>query len=205
MIGNLLISLMNLPRIAQRLIAWGLLLATLGLGVAIVLCAIDVVAAKREEIAEGRWTLAKLEKLLAQGASLTSETPADLTDDASGPFLPGETIPLIQANLQGRLNSLAAMQSASVISVGNVPALAIDGVQYVGVRADLQGPIEALYNTIFELETSIPPLVIREATIRSTGNPGDVLSGPVELVAQITLYGAIEIDPRGINLQAANQ
>ena len=205
MIGNLLISLMNLPRIAQRLIAWGLLLATLGLGVAIVLCAIDVVAAKREEIAEGRWTLAKLEKLLAQGASLASETPADLTDGASGPFLPGETIPLIQANLQGRLNSLAAMQSALVISVGNVPALAIDGVQYIGVRADLQGSMEALYNTIFELETSTPPLLIREATIRSTGNPGDALSGPVELVAQITLYGAIEIDPKDINLQAANQ
>jgi general secretion pathway protein M len=196
---------MNLPRIAQRLIALGLLAVVVGLLLVVVIGSMDLLTAKREEIAEGRWTLARLDKLLTQGASMTSAGGHDFTDIATNPFLPGNSIPLIQANLQGRLNSIAAMQNASIISVGNVPALSIDGVQHVGVRADLQGSLEALYNTIFELETASPPLIVREAIIHSVGNPGGRSSGPIELVAQISVYGAIEINLESIDLQAANQ
>lgn len=206
MMSDLLIRIMNLPRAAQRLLALGLLVVVVSSAAFTTLRAVDVLFSKRAEIIEGRWTLGKIETLLQQHPPKETPATSDKSEGVSASVLPGNTVPLVQANLQGRLNSIAGAQNASVISVGNVPPVSIDNVQYVGVRADLQGGLEALHNTIFQLEMSAPSLIIREAIIRSTGNPGmGNREAPVELVAQITVYGAIDRAVAATVTKAASQ
>ncbi len=206
MMSDLLIKVMNMPRAAQRMLALGLLVVVVGTAAFTTLQAVDALFSKRAEIIEARWTLGKIETLLQQRPPKETPEASDKSEGASTAFLPGNTVPLIQANLQGRLNSIAGAQNASVISVGNVPPVSIDNVEYVGVRADLQGGLEALHNTIFQLEMSSPSLIIREAIIRSTGNPGmGNRDAPVELVAQITVYGAVDRAVAAAVTKAASQ
>lgn len=186
---ELLIRIINLPQLAQKSIA-GILLAVVGLiAILVLMSAFNTLTDLRSRIDDGRNNLTRFDQLLAQRPANVDQ-PVDEAE--SGFFLEGESIAIVQANLQTRLSGIAKSQHATVASVGNAPAMTIEGVQYVGVRADIQGELPALHNTIFQLETSIPRLIIREATIRSTNTiqQGD-LTAPIELVGQITVYGAI--------------
>lgn len=187
---DMLIRVMALPRVLQRALAVSLLAICVILAAATVIYAYAGFNKLRANIADGRSNLARFELLLKQKPSDLAPVPVE-ADSSSNAFLDGGNDAVIQAGLQARVNASAASQNVMVASVGNTLVLMIDGVRYVGVRADLQGTLTALNNTLFELETAQPPLIIREATMRSTNVMGsEGLTAPLELAAEIVVYGA---------------
>jgi general secretion pathway protein M len=193
---EVLIRVMALPKMAQRGLAIALAVIAALIILLLVFTAIQALSDLRAGIDEGRYNLARFERLLAQKPVDDAKAAAQPDDNASS-FLAGENIAVIQAGLQTRVNAIASAQNVIVASVGNTPVLAIDGVQYAGVRANIQGNLPSINNTLFQLETSLPPLIIREATIRATSamqEDGSPL--PVELAAEIVVYGAV--NPKGV-------
>ncbi len=90
------------------------------------------------------------------------------------------------------MTSIAAAHGVKVLSVGNTPIRQRGNIRYAGLRADVSGTNEAIHATLFDIETSKPYLVIRNATIRSTlSSQASGKDGPPELVAQIQFYGAL--------------
>lgn len=192
---NILIRVMALPKVAQRSLA----IALAGIGLLIIffliLTCFQLLADLQSRIEEGRYNLAGFDRLLDQKPAHEAHVEAPLGGTVSS-FLEGDNIAVIQAGLQTRMNTIAGSQSVVVASVGNTPPLMIDGIQYVGVRANVQGKLPAINNTLFQLETSLPPLIIREASVRSTNSvQQDNLTGPIELAAEIAVYGAVS--PKG--------
>lgn len=192
---DVLIRVMALPRLAQRSLAIALTAIFALIILLLIFTGFQALSDLRTRIDENKYNLARFERLLAQ-KPMDGQVIAQ-PDNTISSFLTGDNIPVIQAGLQTRVNAIAGAQNVIVASVGNTPVLAIDGVQYVGVRANIQGNLPSINNTLFQLETSLPPLIIREATIRATSamqEDGSPL--PVELAAEIVVYGAI--NPVGV-------
>jgi len=103
--------------------------------------------------------------------------------------------------LQTRLNAIAAANGVSVLSAGNAPMLSEAGVDFIGLRANLSGPLEGIHNAILAIETSLPVLFIREATLRTTNvGPAAGRTGDPELFAEILFYGPLQTQmaPAGV-------
>lgn len=188
---DILIRVMALPKIAQRSLA----IALAGIGLLIILLLVltsfQMLVDLQSRIEEGRYNLARFDRLLDQKPAGEAQVEASIGGTVSA-FLEGDNIAVIQAGLQTRMNTIAGSQSVVVASVGNTPPLMIDGIQYVGVRANVQGKLPAINNTLFQLETSLPPLIIKEASVRSTNSVQlDSLTGPIELAVEIAVYGAV--------------
>lgn len=193
---DFLTGIMTLPKLVQRSLAFGLGIIGILLVLLILLSGMQALEDLQNSIEEGRSNLARLEQLIAQRPADNGQ-PAVQQSDITAVFLPGENIAVIQAGLQTRVNAIASAQGAIVASVGNAPVIAIDDMQYAGVRVDIQGNLPSISNTLFDLETSLPPLIIKEATIRGT-NPAQKGGSvrPVELAGEIVIYGAV--GPKGM-------
>ena len=85
----------------------------------------------------------------------------------------------------------------SLLSVGNVPDLEMAGVRYVGMRADLSGTVETIYNAVLAIETA-RAVFISEASVWQSGGgqtKGEIIRAP-EISAQVHVYGALNPDLR---------
>ncbi|MBA8882022.1 type II secretion system protein GspM [Phyllobacterium myrsinacearum] len=193
---DVLIRVMALPKLAQRTLAIALAVIMVVLMLLLFFAGFQALSDLRTGIDDNRYNLARFERMLAQKPVDDGQTAAQ-PDDTTSSFLTGDSIAVIQAGLQTRVNADASAQNVVVASVGNTPVLVIDGVQYAGVRANIQGNLPSINNTLFQLETSLPPLIIREATIRATNAVQvDGSPQPVELAAEIVVYGAV--NPKGM-------
>ncbi|MGN8172516.1 type II secretion system protein GspM [Agrobacterium sp. 22117] len=182
-----LIKVMNMPRIVQRSIAVIVLLFSSAVVVAFAMVLWFILVGKASRIHEMRTELSRLEQVIAL-------RPRNVTPEKSRSellFLDGDSVAIIQARLQERVNAAADNSGASVVSIGGMQPVEINGASYVGVRADFEGSMEAFHNVIRDLEITQPPLIILKTTIRSTNitSQGE-LSGPLQLSGQITVYGA---------------
>lgn len=182
-----LIKVMNMPRIVQRLIAVIVLIFFSAVVVAFAMALWFILVGKASRIHEMRTELSRLEQVIAL-------RPRNVTPEKSRSellFLDGDSVAIIQARLQERVNAAADNSGASVVSISGMQPLEISGASYVGVRADFEGSMEAFHSVIRDLEITQPPLIILKTTIRSTNvtSQGE-LSGPLQLAGQITVYGA---------------
>lgn len=186
---GLLITVMNLPIMVQRLIA----ISTLALGVTLTLAtawaAVAIIDQQSDEITEARHALARFDQLIALDGTL-SKVPA--ATNASQEFLAGATEPVIQAELQNKLNSLAGTAGATVVSAGGLPTLEKNKVKYVGVRASLQGRLTAIHAIILQLEAEKPYIIVRELILNGTGAAnGGRLVAPIELSVQLSFFSPL--------------
>ncbi|ACM28552.1 type II secretion system protein GspM [Rhizobium rhizogenes] len=186
---GLLITVMNLPIMAQRIIA----ISALALGITLTLVtawvAVAIINQQNDEITEARHALARFDQLIALGGTLSKE-PA--TTNASQEFLAGATEPVIQAELQNKLNSLAGTAGATVVSVGGLPTLEKNKVRYVGVRASLQGRLAAIHAILLQLETGKPYIIVPELIVNATSAAnGGRLAEPIELSVQLSFFSPL--------------
>ena len=107
--------------------------------------------------------------------------------------LEGASDAVASANLQNRIEELAASVGATVSSSEGLPAEVRGGYRLIGLRYVLTGPYETLVNLLAKLQTATPPLVIDNLHIqggirvtRRLGRPVPVTSG---LNAGLDVYG----------------
>jgi general secretion pathway protein M len=153
------------------------------------------------DVREKRETLGRLGSVAALKSALMQQeragTPVDTHD-----FLDGESVAIVRGNMQTQVSALISAQSANLLSAGNAPEMTIDGADYLGMRVDISGTLEAVHNAIFAIESS-GPLIIRDITMWvSGGDPtGRGIEAP-ELSAQIQVYGAVKPNLVAPNLKA---
>lgn len=182
--------ILNASLTIRRLIALALAALAACVLAWVALAAFDSVASVQARIEENRELLGQLQSVaaLAQRVGGASQVTA-----ADPEFLSGESEAIIRGGLQTRLNAIAAINGASVLSAGNAPALSEGGVDFIGLRANLSGPLEGIHNAVLAIETSLPVLFIREATLRTTDvRPASGRTGDPELFADILFYGPLQ-------------
>ncbi|MEX0347705.1 MAG: type II secretion system protein GspM [Rhizobiaceae bacterium] len=187
-----LTALLNAPLALRRSLALALLVVYAAIVVAVVWITIDSFGDNAANLHSKRLHLGNLQSIIALREALTERNKSAL-EEASGPeFLKGTSEAVIRGNLQSRLSEIAAAHKVKILSVGNTPVRQRGSVRYAGLRADFAGTNEAIHATLFDIETSKPYLVIRNATIRSTlSSQSAGKNAPPELVVQIQFYGAL--------------
>jgi general secretion pathway protein M len=186
---ELLITLMNAPRAVQRSTAIGILIFIVALITLATTLLTSALFDRISHIEEMRMELFRLDQIIARRPP---RLPVEKQQTEGGLlFIEGDSLPVIQARLQERVNAAASVSGALVVSISGTQQVQINGAAYVGVRADVEGSLGAFHDVIRQLETSEPPLIIRKASIRSTNVVSQGrLSGPLQLTGQIAIYGA---------------
>lgn len=187
-----LTALLNAPRALRRTVALLLLVCLLAAIGGFVWLTIGSLADAANNIQAKRERLGNLQSVIALRQALRDRSKSASEVESGPEFLQGASEAVIRANLQSRLTAIASAHGIKILSVGNTPIRQRGNVRYAGLRADFSGTNEAVHATLFDIETSKPYLVIRNASIRSTlssqvtGN-----KGPPEVVVQIQFYGAL--------------
>lgn len=189
---ELLITLMNAPRYLQRSVALGILALVIIIVVTTILYMASFLSAKVNDVADMRAELFRLNEIIARKPLTDVNTPS-LGPAAGILFIEGESLPAIQAKLQERVNAIARSSGATIASISGTTQIELGGAAYVGVRADMEGSLKAFHEVVRQLETSEPPLIIRQAAIRATNRIlQGALSEPLQLAGQIAVYGAVD-------------
>jgi general secretion pathway protein M len=188
---ELLITLMNAPRYVQRSVALGILGLVIIIVVTTVVYLGSFLSAKVSDIADMRAELFRLNEIIARKPLTDVNTPS--WEPVAGTlFIEGESLPAIQAKLQERVNAIARSSGTTIASISGTTQIELGGAAYVGVRADMEGSLKAFHEVVRQLETSDPPLIIRQVAIRGTNRiMQGVLSEPLQLAGQIAIYGAV--------------
>ena len=187
----LLTRLINAPMPLQKWAAAALLAVGLALVYSLAACAFAFVADKRSELTDLREKAGRLEQLASMKGSVGLAPESLANADAQSLFLEAESLTIGRANLQSRVDAIAQSNGLLLSSAGGLPDLEENGLKLIGLRVDFSGGYEAVHKAILELETSKPPRMVRELAIRLVaGEDGD---HPVELAAQIKLFGAFRL------------
>ncbi|WP_432288773.1 type II secretion system protein GspM (plasmid) [Aminobacter sp. BA135] len=185
-------QILNAPQATRRGLAIAIAMLVVGLTVWALVQAFATLENARDQITQKRETLGQLQAVVALAQTLQeAQLPASGTAEANE-FLVGESDAVIRSNLQSRLNSAASANSVIVLSAGNAPMIMEAGVSYIGIRGSISGPLEGIHNTVLALESSLPVLFIREATLRSTvPGPQAPNAAAPDLFAEVLFYGAV--------------
>ncbi|TRC72304.1 general secretion pathway protein GspM [Mesorhizobium sp. WSM4307] len=195
----MLSAILNTRPTIRRLIALAIAAVTASALAWLVFAAFDSVASAQAGIEEKRELLGQLQSVAALAKRLDGAASPEAA--ANPEFLTGGSEAIIRGGLQTRLNAIAAANGVSVLSAGNAPVLSEAGVDFIGLRANLSGPLEGIHNAILAIETSLPVLFIREATLRTTDvRPAAGRTGDPELFAEILFYGPLQTQmaPAGV-------
>ncbi|MFD9901603.1 type II secretion system protein GspM [Mesorhizobium sp. UC74_2] len=185
------VRLLNAPLLVRRgaAIVFGLIL--LAVACAIVAGLYGSVMSARSEVYEKRVELGRLLSIVALEKSIKTTDTAEKASQAE--FLPGENEAAARSGLQKRLSEAASAANVTVLSAGNAPTLNEQGVVYVGLRANISGALENIHGLLRNLETTMPVLFIREATLTATGgNPDMPQANANEISAQLLFYGVLQ-------------
>ena len=187
----MLSAILDTRPLVRRLIALALAAVTACVLAWVVFAALDSVASAQAGIEEKRELLGQLQSVAALAKRLDSAASPVVA--ANPEFLTGESEAIIRGGLQKRLNAIAVANGVSVLSAGNAPVLSEAGVDFIGLRANLSGPLEGIHNAVLAIETSLPVLFIREATLRTTDvGPAAGRTGNPEIFAEILFYGPLQ-------------
>jgi Type II secretion system (T2SS), protein M subtype b len=184
----LLTRLMNTSANFQRIIALGLLLlVSLTLFTAGWL-AVENISSRQLALYEMRQRAGKLTKIANLKDSLWASREDSKLGEKEQLFHEAESLTIGRARFQSRIDAIAQSNNIVLASAGSIPDIDEQGIRLIGLRIDISGSYEAVNKTIVDIETSKPPLIVRELTVRlSAGEAGE---RPVELAAQIKIFAA---------------
>ncbi len=187
----LLTRLMNAPVNFQKTIATGILVLLFGIIGIMAWLGIVVIQDQRSALHEMRERAGKLTRMVAMKNNLQPSNAPAIANDDRQLFLEAESITIGRANLQSSIDAIAQSNGLVLASAGGVPDIDEKGIALIGIRIDASGSYEALQKALVDIETSKPPLMVRELVMRlASGEAGD---RPVELAAQIKIFGAFRL------------
>ena len=152
--------------------------------------------AERADLIENRRMLApRLDAIAAELPSLRARA-AELRASASTRrvTLEGTSDAIASANLQARVEEVAASVGATISSTESLAAENRGPYRRIGLRVALGGEYETLIRFLAALEAANPPLVIDNLTLRGQMAFG-VLQPPRTLDAGFEVYGFRIADP----------
>jgi Type II secretion system (T2SS), protein M subtype b len=188
---TLLTRLINAPMRVQKCAAAAILALGLALAFALGASAFAVVRGKQAELTGLREKAGRLAQIASLKDSLNPALDDPAHADSQSLFLEAESVTIGRANLQSRVDAIAQSNGLLLSSAGGLPDLQENGLKLIGLRVDLSGGYDAVHKTILDIETSKPPLMVRELAVRlASGEGGD---RPMELAAQIKLFGAFRL------------
>lgn len=190
-------KLMNAPLWLQRVAALALFAVVVLAAAGSVLAATNVIAAKRADLLAERERSGHLARIVAYADKFDPAANGPAAADIGALFLQAESPAIARANLQTRVNQLAARQKLGIASIGTVPDREENGYRLIGLRADVTGSFEALHALIMNAESVMPPLLIQEMTLRRV-NLGQNAKNPDQAVlsGQLRIYAAFQqLDP----------
>jgi general secretion pathway protein M len=188
-VTELLINLVNAPRAIQRATAIGLFTLLLLSLVWLAIWSVSILDAKADQIETLREDAYRLSEIIRRRPLAAS--PSLQIDQAL--FTQGESVAVVQAKLQERLNSVSLAAGAAILSVAGIPQATIDHVNYVGLRVSFQGSLPAVHEVLRQLESSVPPLIIPQARLHSETQVAEgSLSEPIKLSAEIVVLAAVD-------------
>jgi hypothetical protein len=120
-------------------------------------------ALRAQDIGSNRKSLGRLEAMIARSDEIDSLIKAAETGNDSKFFLASATPQLMLAQLQQRLQSMAASHQAQFLRAAEIPSVEKEGFALAGVRIELTGSIESIAGLIESIETSAPWLFVERA------------------------------------------
>jgi Type II secretion system (T2SS), protein M subtype b len=184
----LLTRLMNAPIRLQKCAAALLLAVGFALALVLAASAFAFVGAKHAQLLDLRDNAGRLAQIAGMKSGLRSAKNDLAGADSKSLFLEAESLTIGRANLQSRVDAIARSNGLLLSSAGGLPDIEENGLKLIGLRIDLSGGYDAVQKAIVDLETTKPPLMVRELAVRlASGESGD---RPLELAAQIKLFGA---------------
>jgi general secretion pathway protein M len=138
-----------------------MLMALAGVYFLIVTPLVDLYA-ERQAVLENRRMLLPRLKVAAQELPGLRAQVSELraTVGARKVTLDGSSDAVAAANLQSRIEELAASVGAMISSTESLPAEMRGGYRRIGLRYVLNGPYETLVKLLARLEAATPPLVV---------------------------------------------
>jgi Type II secretion system (T2SS), protein M subtype b len=187
----LLTRLINAPVHLQKCAAAVLLALGLTLAYALGASAFGFGRDKQAELTDLREKAGRLAQIAGMKDSVDAAPDDPAYADSQSLFLEAESLNIGRANLQSRVDAIAQGNGLLLSSAGALPDLEENGLKLIGLRVDFSGGYDAVHKAILDLETSKPPLMVRELAVRlASGEGGD---RPLELAAQIKLFGAFRL------------
>lgn len=187
--------ILNAPAIVRRTLAIAIAVVLMLVLLWLTLAAFELLRTERDGVLQKRQTLGKLDAVITLAKSIQYEGVATPIPSGAQEFLVGDREAVVRSSLQARLSSSAQKNGVVVTSAGNAPALTEENIAYIGIRANLTGPLEGVHGTVLDLESTLPVLFVREATIRAVTSSAQPLgNSPPDLFAEITFYGAMRTD-----------
>jgi len=160
-----------------QLLALGLLLAALAAVYFLVVAPLLGLYADRSTLVEDRRMLLPRLRATADELPVLRARVEQLRASAGTHkiTLEGASDAVAAANLQSRIEELAASVGSTIGSTESLPAEARSGYRRIGLRYVLSGPYETLVKFLAKLESATPPLVIDNlhihGVLRRPGTP----------------------------------
>jgi general secretion pathway protein M len=171
-----------------------LALALAVLAVAIVYLAvaaplIDLYTSRQAFLEDQRMLAPRLEAAAAELPALRARiTALHAAQSALKVTLDGASDAIASANLESRIEALAAGAGATIGSTESLPAATVAGYRRIGLRLVLSGPYETLVKLLATIEAATPPLVIDNLQIHGVlRRPG--MPDADSLDAALDVYG----------------
>jgi Type II secretion system (T2SS), protein M subtype b len=187
----MLARLLNASLQIQRMVAIAGLALFVVLAGGVAWLAKSTIDNQQMALLEQRERAGKLTAVANMKDNLNAISPVDATGDGQQLFLEAESLTIGRANLQSGIDAIAQSNNVIVASAGSVPDIDEKGITLIGIRVDVSGSYEAIQKALVDIETSKPPLLVRELSVRlSSGEAGD---RPIEMAAQIKIFGAFRL------------
>lgn len=147
-----------------RAFAVSLLCALLGLVyVALVIPLMDLYHSGEAALADRQMLLPKLERLAAEVPSLHTRLASLQTAEAGNEVtLDGASDALASANLQSRLEQLAAANGVTIASTEAIAAAERGPYRRIGLRVAVNGNYEAIVKLLAAVQKAAPPLILAD-------------------------------------------
>jgi hypothetical protein len=187
----MLTRLINAPHFLQRAAVLSLAALALALVSALGAVAWGYLESRQAEILSLRERAGHMTQIIAlKDSAKAPEEGVGAVNDSSM-FVEAESLTIGRAMLQARIEAIAQSNALQISSAGALPESLENGLTLVGQRIDFSGTYDAVHSALLEMETSMPPMLVREASIRvSAGEAGD---RPLELAAQIKIFSALRL------------
>jgi hypothetical protein len=138
-------------------------------------------AGRGEEISDNAAHLAHFQNVTR--AAKKSAGSIGLSGD---PFLPGNEERIASADLQASLKSMAANAGVNLLAIRGLQGGRSQPLHMIAVSVELEGPLKAIRDMIFTIESQTPLLFVSTASFRSLADGED---GPIR--AELRVQGAV--------------
>jgi general secretion pathway protein M len=154
---------------------------------------------REAQITEKRMLFLHSKSFADQQAAVQDLTRKMETTKDDSEFLRGSSQNVVSADLQTRLKSIIETAGARLHSIRGLQSQTKDRIQFIGAEVEISGPIRAIHQTIYAMESARPLLFVTSADIKTSSlvyiplNKSETES-ETALDVRLEISGALQLD-----------